>query len=352
MYNVSSQFHTAVMSGSPPERIKLTFTDNTVLDNDYVVGLDLDESVCEDSDLTVGSVLGSQLTVHIYKDEAEFQGFDFDQDFTAELGVRLPIERCAIMPEPSADLLGKIVQAAGDGAKTYGKNLCPKPMAKTKNGITLTVSDDGTCTLNGTASGQAHFSPSMLDHNYAGQMVKFSANNPVGIGNSFATSVQIAFNSTQSGNAALTQAERTVTVNAPVIDRVQIIVSGGVQLNNFVIKLQLELGSTATPYAPYHEYTTGHFYRCVADGDSYAWDDISDDETYEYCPLGTFRAEKPETVRVTSLTLTAYDKMRLFDVPLDGFVDAITLPKTAKQLFTAPLYLRRRNRVHSRFYQL
>ncbi len=149
MYNVSSQFHTAVMSPSSPEKIKLTFADGTVLQNDYVVGFDYDEAVCEETDLTIGSVCGSQLTVDIFKDETEFQGFDFSgQYFEAELGVK--------------------------------------------------------------------------------------------IGNS-----------------------------------------------------------------------------------------------YEYCPLGTFRAEKPETARVTSLTLTAYDKMTLFDVPLDGFIDTVTFPKTAKQLFTA-----------------
>lgn len=122
------------------------------------------------------------------------------------------------------------------------------------NGITATVSN-GTITLNGTATANAFFS--IHGTGYANQQYTYSLNNPVAN-----SGVHMSFRDTNGNyfnDASANAVNRVITfTNEP--SSIILYVTSGTTLSNFVVKPQLELGSTATAWQPYSNICpiTGH----------------------------------------------------------------------------------------------
>ena len=146
-----------------------------------------------------------------------------------------------------------------------GKNLMkPNKSTVTLNGITATMNDDGSVTLNGTATANTYiFMWNILyAHNMGVGKIAVNAIDGQSIstyfmgidrreGSSYID--RVAQSITNNGIGEITQEDVENERNFTVWVRV----AEGYTCNNLIIYPQLELGSTATPYEPYHgaEYT-------------------------------------------------------------------------------------------------
>ena len=140
------------------------------------------------------------------------------------------------------------VEGVCEQETTTGKNLLPnKIQSKTVNGITCTNNNDGTITLNGTATAKTYLYPSSadfislsLDGDYT-----FSANTYNNLKYSlYHSSTELLFWEITS--------DKTFSATGSFNNvRPQITVESGITLNNVIVKFQLEKGSTATEYEPY-----------------------------------------------------------------------------------------------------
>lgn len=57
-------------------------------------------------------------------------------------------------------------------------------------------------------------------------------------------------------------------------------------------------------------------------------------DAFEYVTLGIFKGERPEKVRGKLIDFTAHDRMALFDVNADTFVEGLTFPCTLGEIYT------------------
>ena len=149
--------------------------------------------------------------------------------------------------EPVQDLHGQSNPYPSGG----GKNLFNSQglISYSNNGITITESN-GTLTLNGTAgTGNAYFSVNGIGATSTTGFT-WSANNSATNSNvhiSLRTSNYTYFLDGNLGAANRTNGNSTATD----CDGLTIYIISGTTLTNFAIKPQLEVGSTATAYAPY-----------------------------------------------------------------------------------------------------
>ena len=141
------------------------------------------------------------------------------------------------------------------------KNLIPYPYTdttKTLNGITFTVNSDGSVTVSGTATAQAHFKLQQSFSLKKGQYF-FSGCPTGGAGGTYSLYLSTSdykFYKSDIGNG--------ISINAED-DKIVLIViniAKDTTVENLVFKPRLELGSTATTYEPYQ----GQTYTPAADG--------------------------------------------------------------------------------------
>ena len=155
---------------------------------------------------------------------------------------------------PSLDVPADFVNIGSEGSITTivtGKNLLPKVMTDgTNNGMTITTKEDGSVVLNGTAEYNAvwkwTFSPAIPAGTYT-----LSCNN-----DNVCTGNAIFMVNTVSGDPYTVYpttigSTRTFTSTEP-INGVQFTLMQGSTANNVTVKPQLERGTTATEYEPYH----------------------------------------------------------------------------------------------------
>ena len=61
-----------------------------------------------------------------------------------------------------------------------------------------------------------------------------------------------------------------------------------------------------------------------------------DDDTTEWITLGYFTGQRPDKVRLVDIIdFTAYDRMQMFEVLADDFLDGLEYPKTVSQIYSA-----------------
>ena len=133
-----------------------------------------------------------------------------------------------------------------------GKNLLPPLSAETKNGVTITVADDGTITINGTATEDTYFDK-YFDASYnQGDAVHICGFNP-SAGDSRLTIFIIGSAGNDQVNLSSVNAVTSTTASADnTISRWRLRVPNGLTLTNFVAKPMLQIGGTApTSYSPY-----------------------------------------------------------------------------------------------------
>ena len=144
-------------------------------------------------------------------------------------------------PTPSAPVDVQVVQ---------GRNLLNNTAtSQTANGITFTVNPDGSVTANGTATAVVFFNmPNTTGFELPAGTYSISGT-PSGHGGNAYTRVRnvdsASYVADDRGNGA------TFTLQNSANVYVLIRIENGYTLNNAVFKLQIERGSTVTPYVPY-----------------------------------------------------------------------------------------------------
>ncbi len=181
------------------------------------------------------------------KSGAEVTINDLSDDYALSVTVK-NIATQAGIGTASPTNIRAIIRKSSLTARRAGKNLFPTRENQTINGVTKNVNSDGGVTLNGTASATTWFTmnlPVMLN----GVLI-MSANNPtansgvsIRVGKSDSTyPIDLNLNVANKVSAAVSVA------NGIFVD---IRVSAGTVLSNFVIKPQLELGAAATEFEKY-----------------------------------------------------------------------------------------------------
>jgi hypothetical protein len=133
-----------------------------------------------------------------------------------------------------------------------GKNLIPYPyedgMSKTYNGITFTVNEDRSITVNGTATAQSYFVVNQKTNFPIGKYALSGCAKGGSLNTYFMTGNGFdAVADTGNNNGRL-----EVLPSSPQTN-VVIVISSGYTANNLVFKPQLEVGTVATNYEPYIE---------------------------------------------------------------------------------------------------
>lgn len=134
-----------------------------------------------------------------------------------------------------------------------GKNLIPYPYSSssgTYNGVTFTVNADGTVTANGTATAQTNFRLSTYKYK-AG--IKYTISG-CPTGGSYSTYKLKAIGDGILGDDLGTST--TFSVSNDIDSYIAILIYAGTVCDNLVFRPQLEIGSNATPYEPYHGSVT------------------------------------------------------------------------------------------------
>lgn len=120
------------------------------------------------------------------------------------------------------------------------------------SGVTFTVNEDGTYTVDGTASDTAHFYIVLIANGIVlkNGLTYTLSGCPTG-GSSSTYRLAVGNNYIDNGDG------RTFTVSENITVNCQIIVYSGTTVSNLVFRPQLELGSTATSFEPYegNDYT-------------------------------------------------------------------------------------------------
>ena len=132
-----------------------------------------------------------------------------------------------------------------------GKNLLPYFTAETKNGITLSVANDGTITLNGTPGAETAFVvnlPSALSTGNHTMSIRSNAVN--GYVHVWLENTDDWSTTGSVSNGALNNSESFESTKAYHRAKLVVYTNAGT-LSNLQLKIQLEAGSTATEYAPY-----------------------------------------------------------------------------------------------------
>ena len=163
----------------------------------------------------------------------------------------------ALAEESTGAVLGPLASVDAKGwaeqDTTTGKNLLPNiATSRTINGVTFIKNQDGSYTLNGTASGKAELSVNSTPVVIADGTYTLSGTPSGGSSTTYFTSVW-----TNSANWTLKSedygqgASFNFSSEADVNLSIYITVRTGVTVSNLTFYTQLEAGSTATAYEPY-----------------------------------------------------------------------------------------------------
>ena len=164
---------------------------------------------------------------------------------------------------------GKLDSFGMDGnteQTTYsGKNLLGLTAGQTDtiNNVEITITEDGYAKLNGTASANINkvYNWVINGSTYSPQQYTYSSNYVSGTASiNFAINVRSGETQTSTSNQFnpsslyINDTLRTTTFTpsgSGYITGIQFIINSGVTFNNFIVKLQIEKGSSATDYEPY-----------------------------------------------------------------------------------------------------
>lgn len=149
---------------------------------------------------------------------------------------------------------------------TYtGKNLLGLIIGRTDtvNGVTITITPDGYVKLHGTANDNINksYNWAIAGSTYSSKEYTYSSTYSSGtVSNNFAVNIRSGSTQTSTSNQFnpnslyVNNSLRKETFTASgsgYITGIQFIINNGVSFNNFIIKLQVEQGSTVTDYEPY-----------------------------------------------------------------------------------------------------
>lgn len=282
MYQASEAFHAAVMSPAVRTEVLWTFEDGTFLTAEDVQNIDVTYPLNEETDLTMGACVASELTATVMNHHGLLSGFAFGKSRVA-IGVETSVEEWT-MPE------GKV-------STIYGE-------------YTITAHETSPyLTVNGAeATAQPPFSPdSLVLWNrilYAGSKA----------GTLWGGEIQDDGTIIAYISAACWEDLQTTTW-ADISSRTWDEISE----NNISAFLARKISKWAGRGVAYSENAHREY-------DEYGA------HIYEYVPLGAFYVNTPEVRRSALIDVTALDGMERLDVDCDDWWAGLTWPLTRKQL--------------------
>lgn len=158
------------------------------------------------------------------------------------------------IPSPNPDYPQEIKSVVNPTVKVCGKNLFqPLMPTTTVDGVTVTNNGDGTYTLNGTAIANATFRLDQSGYGKADNLKKYKGTYTFSRSNTL-YEARIMQHNTWKQVAYLDIGSQSITKKIDIDDCfVFINTSKGRTYNNVLVDLQIEFGSTATAFEPYHE---------------------------------------------------------------------------------------------------
>lgn len=140
-----------------------------------------------------------------------------------------------------------------------GRNILPFPYyskSRTANGVTITVNDDGTITLNGTCTDAA-----VGFALFVGSMPLKGKYTLSGVTNSGETSHYLQPYIDGAFQASVANGSKTYEFNGN-LTQISLFVKSGYSFNNVVVYPQFEIGDVATEYEPYIDPATVTLTKC------------------------------------------------------------------------------------------
>lgn len=287
MYQASDKFHAAVMSPSAQTEVFVRFEDGTFFTAEDITGLEVTYPLNEDTDLTMGACVASELTATVFNQHGLLSGFAFGR---AEFSLGVLTETLD-WTKPS----GKVSVVYG-----YG----------TTGALTITAHDaEPYLTVNGAAAtGQPPFSPDSLVIDgrvvYAG-----SKAGTMWMGEIQPDGTLVGYVSASSW------ADLQNVTWAEVASRTWDKLSENSVSAFLARKVSRKVGRGIT-------YGNGKHYEFTEDGVA----------TYEYVPLGIYYIDTPQKRKTALIEITALDGMKRFDVDCDDWWAGLTWPLTRKAL--------------------
>lgn len=160
------------------------------------------------------------------------------------------------IPIPNPDYPQEIKSVVNPTVKVCGKNLAqPLMPTTTVDGVTVTNNGDGTYTLNGTAIANATFRLDQSGYGKADNLKKYKGTYTFSRSNT-SYEARVMQHNTWKQVMYLGIGSQSITKKIDIDDCfVFISTSKGTTYNNVLVDLQIEFGSTATAFEPYHEQT-------------------------------------------------------------------------------------------------
>lgn len=160
------------------------------------------------------------------------------------------------IPSPNPDYPQEIKSVVNPTVKVCGKNLAqPLMPTTTVDGVTVTNNGDGTYTLNGTAIANATFHLDQSGYGKADNLKKYKGTYTFSRSNT-SYEARVMQHNTWKQVMYLGIGSQSITKKIDIDDCFVFIgTSKGTTYNNVLVDLQIEFGSTATAFEPYHEQT-------------------------------------------------------------------------------------------------
>ena len=160
------------------------------------------------------------------------------------------------IPSPNPDYPQEIKSVVNPTVKIVGKNLVqPLMPTTTVYGVTVTNNGDGTYTLNGTATANETFRLDQSGYGKADNLKKYKGTYTFSRSNT-SYEARVMQHNTWKQVMYLGIGSQSITKKIDIDDCfVFISTSKGTTYNNVLVDLQIEFGSTATAFEPYHEQT-------------------------------------------------------------------------------------------------
>lgn len=296
MYSASTQFHNAVFANSPVERVLFKFADGTIFTNEDIhigSGLKLIEAVNLEEELTIGGCPASSLEATIMNYHGLLSGFAFGEA-EVSLGVRTdvgtiaPVEANVLvvlryeMEQPLV-ITGHdtipYLRVNGDGP-TVQPPFPVKAIMAMDNTI-FCINDEGEV-----------WQAAWIDGLTWNQMNEQTWQDLDGL-------TWDDLQNSQGWNSFLALVEFNAFMK-----------------NKFKKWAEMHTGTSYNGNVSYEFYVNGTV------------------EKYEYIKLGTFLLNTPTKRKVNLISVSALDKMSLFDKEADAFWNGLTYPITIGEIFT------------------
>lgn len=155
------------------------------------------------------------------------------------------LEKCKV--SIPADLTG----FSGITLSKIGKNICPALISSNNNGLTTTISADGTIHVVGTATGTGGYITTSVNFPFtilAGLQITLS------ISNTLTGSLRMIFNS-GTADISINNKYTTMTANTNLTSGRLYLFTTANQSYDLSFKFQIEVGAKATAYEPYKSMT-------------------------------------------------------------------------------------------------